>query len=759
HNGSADAVSVSATPARTKRSGASPAGPYVSPGVGQHSGSDLSELFTRDGPIRKFFASTGTAITPGNVTHTGGTPLNGPDVTGADGVGTTTPGFIPFFGTSAASPNVAAIAALALQAKPTLTPAQLESAMKSSATDIEAAGIDPVAGNGIVMAPALMAAIGATPKANVQAGALTKTISPGDGDGAYEPGETVNLSQVLKNTGAASATGVTATLASPTSDAVVLTSSVSYPNIASGGGTASPTGGPLRFKIATTCACGSVLTVNITVHYTGGYAPTVVIPVKIPIGTPGPVTNVAYAGSPVAIPDANDTGATATVAVGSVGRIADLTFSIDGSSCTTAAASTTVGIDHTFISDLTVTLESPSGTEITLFSGIGDSGHNMCQAVFSDAAATPIQAKTASTDPPFTGTWKPATPLSLFDGEDPQGTWKVHAFDAYGEDTGSIRAFSLHIQTATCTIFTGSNSAPTSTVDTYRAVKNKVLTKSAALGVLANDTDSDGDTLTAVKVTNPSHGTVTLNANGGFTYTPTTDYLGADSFTYKPNDGTANGSTVAVDITVQTPTQAFVEQVFLDFVGRLADSGGLTFWTNRVDNGTETHASFAKQMARSHEYSVKVVTRAYLDVLGRATDPSGREYWANKVQHGLPISTLVLNLIGSNEYLTKSGGTVTGFVNATFQAILARPPTSAERTARVNAINGGTTRRQVALDLYNSTESKRRRTKVQFQLLLHRDPTTAEYTSWTSKLTTQSDADLAIAIAATNEYYVNAQNT
>ena len=61
--------------------------------------------------------------------------------------------------------------------------------------------------------------------------------------------------------------------------------------------------------------------------------------------------------------------------------------------------------------------------------------------------------------------------------------------------------------------------------------------------MLANDTDVDGDTLTAVLVTGPAHGTLTLNADGSFTYTPTANYNGTDSFTYKANDGTARLAT------------------------------------------------------------------------------------------------------------------------------------------------------------------------------------------------------------------------
>jgi len=49
--------------------------------------------------------------------------------------------------------------------------------------------------------------------------------------------------------------------------------------------------------------------------------------------------------------------------------------------------------------------------------------------------------------------------------------------------------------------------------------------------VLANDTDADGDPLTAVLVTSAMHGTLALNADGSFSYTPAAGFSGADSFT------------------------------------------------------------------------------------------------------------------------------------------------------------------------------------------------------------------------------------
>jgi hypothetical protein len=61
---------------------------------------------------------------------------------------------------------------------------------------------------------------------------------------------------------------------------------------------------------------------------------------------------------------------------------------------------------------------------------------------------------------------------------------------------------------------------------------------SARTGVLANDTDPDGGTLTARLVAGgePQHGTVTLNADGSFVYTPAAGYIGTDYFYYAAYD-------------------------------------------------------------------------------------------------------------------------------------------------------------------------------------------------------------------------------
>jgi VCBS repeat-containing protein len=67
---------------------------------------------------------------------------------------------------------------------------------------------------------------------------------------------------------------------------------------------------------------------------------------------------------------------------------------------------------------------------------------------------------------------------------------------------------------------------------------------------LANDDDVEGDALTALLVDSPEHGTLSLNPDGSFTYTPDPNFNGTDMFSYRASDGAADSLVAAVTITV-----------------------------------------------------------------------------------------------------------------------------------------------------------------------------------------------------------------
>ena len=115
--------------------------------------------------------------------------------------------------------------------------------------------------------------------------------------------------------------------------------------------------------------------------------------------------------------------------------------------------------------------------------------------------------------------------------------------------------------TVTVTLsITAINDAPVAVADAYTTSEDTALNV-AASGVLANDTDGEGQTLTATVVTGPSKGTLTLNANGSFLYTPNANANGTDTFTYTVSDGTATSAPATVTITVTAVNDAPVNTV------------------------------------------------------------------------------------------------------------------------------------------------------------------------------------------------------
>ena len=354
---------------------------------------------------------------------------------------TSVAGFEQFYGTSAAAPNAAAITALVLSGNPGIAPSTVRSAILSSALDIEAPGADRDTGAGILMANRLLNQTGATPQPYVVAGDPVLGAST-DGDQFLEPGESAPLNIPVTNNGDARARQVRVALSTPTAGVTITPPSRAYNRVAKNATKLSPR--PWTISLAPGYPLGQPVDLAVTVTFAGGFSPTSVER-SVPTGEPDPaVHDFAYTGPAVPIPDADPSGVSVPINVSGVGPLSKATFSIDGTVCTTDSGSTTVGLDHTFVSDLVASLASPSGTTITVFDSVGQFGQNFCQTVFDDSAARSIETALFD-DAPFTGSWRPAQPLSTFLGEIADGTWQFHVFDKSGLDTGSIRSVSLHL--------------------------------------------------------------------------------------------------------------------------------------------------------------------------------------------------------------------------------------------------------------------------------------------------------------------------
>jgi subtilisin-like proprotein convertase family protein len=417
-----------------------PSGPFPNP----FDATQLPERFTSDGPRRIFFNEDGSAITPGNFSSTGGEVRQKPEITSADGVvtGLDPDGpFNPFFGTSAAAPHAAAIAALVLSGNPGMTNDALRAAFESTAIDIVTPGVDDTTGHGIVRADLVLAQTGATPQNRIsfKSGTLAKIVT-GDGDQYLEPGETGSVKVTVSNTGDVDADNVTITVSTDDAGVTIKEPTKTVSSIAVGESRSKA----FKVALADDYPIGKPVHLEVTVAFAGSLSPTTASFV-VPTGQPAETaTTFSYTGPPVAIPDDDPAGVSPTITVAGIGYASKVTFSIDGTDCTADEGATTVGIDHTFVGDLIGTLKAPDGSTATLFDRNGSGGNNLCQVVFDDAATTPFST-VESEDAPFTGTWQPETPLSALLGSSVDGTWTFNVSDNAGVDTGSVRAFSLHI--------------------------------------------------------------------------------------------------------------------------------------------------------------------------------------------------------------------------------------------------------------------------------------------------------------------------
>jgi hypothetical protein len=95
------------------------------------------------------------------------------------------------------------------------------------------------------------------------------------------------------------------------------------------------------------------------------------------------------------------------------------------------------------------------------------------------------------------------------------------------------------------------NDAPLAASESYEVDQDTPLIVPLATGVLANDSDVDGDALNAVLITEPRHGSITLNDDGSFKYVPAPSYFGADSFAYTASDGSLTSDPITVSIDVR----------------------------------------------------------------------------------------------------------------------------------------------------------------------------------------------------------------
>lgn len=251
----------------------------------------------------------------------------------------------------------------------------------------------------------------------------------------------------------------------------------------------------------------------ITVTGVGG---TVVHTVTQSVAPGFTVKTAAFNGPAVAIPDNNPAGVNIVIPVTEVDAITDLNFRFDGTAASADPLSTTVGLNHSWIGDLTVKLTSPAGTTVTIIdrpgvpaNGAGCNGNNLFNLTLDDEGAFPSIEfgcpAGGDNGGPLTGNFSPENRLTQFDdqtaprevslgafaafaGQGGNGNWTLNVSDGASQDTGSVRAFSLVFTTP---VFSSSASVSGRvTAPDGRGLRNAIVSITDPQGVVRTATTS-----------------------------------------------------------------------------------------------------------------------------------------------------------------------------------------------------------------------------------------------------------------------------
>jgi subtilisin family serine protease len=451
-------------------------------------------------------------------------------------------GGLPFYasvtGTSFAAPHVAGAMALLAQAFPTASVAQLETALTQNAQDLGDTGADNTFGNGLLNALAAYNALGVGVPVN------------------HPP--TINSVPVTVATqGIAYSYSVGA--ADPDGDALTYALTVAPPGM-----TISASG-----LISWTPTSVQVGNQNVTVKVTDGGGLSV-----------SQSYVIAAAPPPNHSPVINSTPVT-TATQGLVYSYSVAATDPDGNTLTYALTTTPVGM--TIVSTTGVISWTPTSAQVgnnNVVVKVTDSGGLFVTQSYTIVVSAPVNRPPVINSSPVTTATQGLVYSYSVGATDPDGNTLTYALtnpptgmtiiagsglikwtptnaqvgsknvSVSVTDSGGLSA----TQSYTITV-ANVNDAPVAQNNTYSVNQGTVLTVAASTGVLANDSDPDGDALTAVLFAGPTKGTLTLNANGSFTYTPNVGYSGADSFTYRAFDGIlySNAATVTVTVVNRAP--------------------------------------------------------------------------------------------------------------------------------------------------------------------------------------------------------------
>lgn len=304
------------------------------------------------------------------------------------------------------------------------------------------------------------------------------------------------------------------------------------------------------------------------------------------------------------------------------------------------------------------------------------------------------------------------------------------------------------------------NRAPVATDQTVTVGRNE------RVAIVLGGTDPDaGESLAlACTPTLGSAGLGTVSGSGCNVTFAAGNANGSTTFGFSVQDGFGGLDSGIVTVNVVDPVlpgcgpsdsknARYICRVYLDLLGRSAEPSGKAFWLRKVDRG-ESRVEIIRKFQTAPEYRRRVVDSVFRTFLQRNPDKSGQTFWAEQIRKGANPDQIRAQVIGSNEYWNKSGGSAEGFAAALHQQVTRIPATSAQIASIKSQLAAGKTRQSIAAGVLATRAGDTATVQSIYETYLRRTPPASEVTSWVNRLQGGiTELKIVEAIIGSNEYY------
>lgn len=214
---------------------------------------------------------------------------------------------------------------------------------------------------------------------------------------------------------------------------------------------------------------------------------------------------------------------------------------------------------------------------------------------------------------------------------------------------------------------------------------------------------------------------------------------------------TAQG--LSVDCGQSTATRCAVAAIYQQLLGRSADAASLASYASQIDAGQTTRAQLATTLEGSDEWRTHIVGLLFQSLLGRSPEAASSTYYVGQLR-STTLDAVVAGIAGSQEYLTRAGGTNDGFVTAVYRDLLHHAPDAAGQASWTAQLGKGVSRTSVALDIRRSAEGEGIVVDTVTRQLLGRSATDAERSDHSTAMSrgTETYQGLIASLVQTDEY-------